>query len=55
MANPMTNTPTIHRTYLRKSASSYVRERQLDERLSIMLILFEREGDVERGLVLPSR
>src|SRR4026208_1660738 len=51
MANPMTKTPTIHRTYLRKSASSYIRERQLDERLPIVLILFERKGDVERRLV----
>src|SRR6185503_17432722 len=51
MANPMTKTPTIQRTYLRKSASSYIRERQLDERLPIVLILFERKGDVERRLV----
>src|SRR5262245_22765218 len=47
----MTKMPTRSRTYLRNSTRSYVRERQLDERLPIVLVLFEGEGDVERGFV----
>ena len=33
-------------------AQLQIGERQLDVRLSIVLVLLEREGDVERGLVL---
>src|SRR5205085_11671416 len=39
-------------TKLRCLCASEVRERELDERLAIILILLEREGDVDRRLVL---
>src|SRR4026208_2260258 len=40
---------TQHLAFLR---APYVREGELNVRLSIVLVLLQREGDVERGLVL---